>query len=134
MYIVLQVYSDSFSDEGLIGTYCGYSPPSTISTQSNIMYIQIYSNAGIADVRFSASCMALCGIFLSASSGSFSSIDSYNDGFYDSFQNCTWFITADNRQVVRLEIEEIDIEVFGDYLCSNAKIADAFMVCYQTVL
>ena len=122
------MYSGSLSKEGLIGTYCGSSPPPTISTQSNIMYIQIYSNAGIADVGFSASCIALCGIFLSASSGSFSSIDSDNDGSYDSFQNCTWFITADDRQVIRLEIEEIDIEIFNDDRCLTSEVSDNFMV------
>ena len=122
------MYSDSFSNEGHIGTYCGSSPPPTISTQSNIMYIQIYSNTGIADVGFSASCMALCGIFLSASSGSFSSIDSDNDGLYDNFQNCTWFITAGDRQVIRLEIEEIDIEILHGDRCSTSEVSDNFMV------
>ena len=131
--LFLQVYSDTISNEGLIGIYCGSSLPPTISTRSNIMYIQIYSKVGLADVRFSANCMALCGSFLSASSGSFSSIDSDNDGYFDSFQNCTWFITAGDNQVIRLEIEEMDIEAFNDDLCSSVEITNTFKVWYQTV-
>ena len=98
----LQVYSNTLSEEGHVGTYCGSAPPSTISTNSSIMYI-LFNNVGsIANTGFIAHYWALCEVYLFGSSGYFSSLDTDYTG---RGQNCTWVISANDSQIIRLEIE-----------------------------
>ena len=117
------------TEDGYLGTYCGSSPPPTIVTRSNIMYIQLYSDNSINGVGFSAQYEAQCWLVLSSDSGTFMSIDLDQDGFYDSNLNCTWQITADERHIIYLRFEQVDTHSLTiDDECSTAYTVDMLMV------
>ena len=125
--LFLQVYSNTLSEEGHVSTYCGSSPPSTLSTNSNIMYI-LYNNVGsIANTVFKAHYWALCEVYLLGSSGYFSSLDTDNTG---RGQNCTWVIAANSSQIIRIEIEGMYDGVWSKQykFCTQYK-----QVCYQSI-
>ena len=117
------------NEDGYLGTYCGSSPPPTLFAKSNIMYIQLYSDNSINGAVFSARYESQCGMALSAVSGTFMSIDRDQDGFYDTNLNCTWHITADERHIIHLRFEHVDIHsyTFGNE-CLTTHIADNLMV------
>ena len=117
------------NEDGYLGTYCGSSPPPTLFAKSNIMYIQLYSDNSINGAVFSARYESQCGMALSAISGTFMSIDRDQDGFYDTNLNCTWHITADERHIIHLRFEHVDIHsyTFGNE-CLTTHIADNLMV------
>ena len=119
----LQVYSSTLSEKGHVGTYCGSSPPSTISTNSSIMYI-LFNNVGsIANTGFKAHYLALCEVYLFGSSGYFSSLDTDYTG---RGQNCTWIIAANSSQIIRLEIEGMYDGVWSKHYCNQYE-----RVCYH---
>ena len=46
----------------------------------------------------------------------FTSMDSDNDGLYDANLDCLWTIEADETQIVKLHIQDIDIQ--DDAICN----------------
>ena len=46
----------------------------------------------------------------------FTSMDSDNDGLYDGNLDCLWTIEADEAQIVKLHIQDIDIQ--DDAICN----------------
>ena len=125
----LQVFSDTMNEDGYLGTYCGSSPPPTIVTKSNVMYIQLYSDNGINGAGFSAQYEAQCWLVLSTDSGTFMSLDRDQDGFYDNDLNCTWHITADEKHIIYLQFEYVDTHSLTiDNECWTSYRVDILMV------
>ena len=125
--VFLQVYSSTLSEKGHVGTYCGSSPSSTISTNSSIMYI-LFNNVGsVANTGFKAHYWALCEVYLFGSSGYFSSLDTDYTG---RGQNCTWIIAANRSQIIQIEIEGMnDVVLSKEYeFCTKSQ-----HVCYQHI-
>ena len=102
---------DGTNDEGdLIATYCGSVAPLDISTTSNIMYVQFFSDNSDSGRGFNATYITECKIILTERSGSFQPLDKDHDGLYDDIQNCTWIITANPEESIQLNISDIDID------------------------
>ena len=125
---ILQVYNDALDSTGLLGSYCGSSPPSSIFTGSNVAYLRFISDDTVTGAGFKARYQTQCELILTDTSGSFTSIDSDQDGYSDSYQNCTWIISGGDYKVVRLEITELDIHLVNTDLCSRSNIKDVFQV------
>ena len=123
------MYNDALNNTSLIGTYCGSSPPSTIFTGSNIAYLRFSSDGNVTGAGFQARYQTQCQLVLTDPSGSFTSIDSDQDGYSDSYQNCIWIISGGDNKVVRLEITEMDINAVNSGLCSRSDLDDVFQVC-----
>ena len=123
------MYNDALDNTGLIGTYCGSSPPSTIFTGSNIAYLRFSSDGNVTGAGFKARYQTNCEVVLTDTSGSFTSIDSDQDGYSDSYQNCIWIISGGDNKVVWLEITEMDINAVNSGLCSRSDLDDVFQVC-----
>ena len=129
------MYNDTLDSTALIGTYCGSSPPSTIFTGSNIAYLRFTSDGNVTGKGFNARYRAQCEVVLTDTSGSFTSIDSDQDGYSDSYQNCTWIISGGDNKFVRLEITEIEVNTdlcLRHYQDQVLGIEDIFQVCYYS--
>ena len=128
--LYLQVYNFALDESGLVGTYCGSNPPSTIFTGSNVAYLRFSSNDNVTGTGFKARYQTQCELILKDTSGSFSSMDSDQDGYSDSYQSCIWIISGGDNKVVWLEISELDINaVNSGGLCSRSDLDDVFQVC-----
>ena len=123
------MYNFALDESGLVGTYCGSTPPSTIFTGSNVAYLRFSSNDNVTGTGFKARYQTQCELVLTDTSGSFSSIDSDQDGYSDIYQSCIWIISGGDNKVVWLEISELDIYTVNTDLCYISDVDDVFQVC-----
>ena len=74
----------------------------------------------LLDVHFTpiSEIMEVCGsdTDLTGSTAMFTSMDSDSDGLYDANLDCLWTIEADEAQIVKLHIQDIDIQ--DDAICN----------------
>ncbi|KAJ8306835.1 hypothetical protein KUTeg_014919 [Tegillarca granosa] len=100
----------------LIGRYCGLKMPSTIRTTGNSMMVNFVSDSSVAYGGFTATYITTygprqgCGGVLNGTSGRFSSVDGDGDGLYENNLNCKWIIFVGDNKLVRLTIEDMEIE------------------------
>ena len=53
-------------------------------------------------------------LLLPGPSAKFTSLDSDNDGLYDANLDCVWTIESSDTQIVKLQIDSMDIQADGD--------------------
>ena len=53
-------------------------------------------------------------LLLPGPSAMFTSLDSDNDGMYDANLDCVWTIESSDTQIVKLQIDSMDIQEDGD--------------------
>ncbi|KAJ8306830.1 hypothetical protein KUTeg_014914, partial [Tegillarca granosa] len=124
----------------LIGRYCGLKMPSTIRTTGNSMMVNFVSDSSVAYGGFTATYITTygilhtitgprqgCGGVLNGTSGRFSSVDGDGDGLYENNLNCKWIIFVGDNKLVRLTIEDMEIEEAAcrfDYIKVHDGISD----------
>ena len=55
LFVNIQLYERGDYDDAVIGIYCGTTPPTTITTTSNVLVVKFITDLGIVHEGFNAS-------------------------------------------------------------------------------
>ncbi|XP_068160694.1 cubilin [Antennarius striatus] len=110
-YDYVEVRDGSMPSSPLLGTFCGSNiPPSLQSTQKSI-FIHFKTDSSISNHGFEAAygfALEGCGDTLTSPTGTITSPGHPNN--YPHGANCTWYISVDPGNLVRLSFDSFDLE------------------------
>ncbi|CAB1449409.1 unnamed protein product, partial [Pleuronectes platessa] len=109
----IKLYDGSDENAPLIGTFCGYRPPTANSTSSSAITMVFRTDSSVSMSGFQMMWYQNgCGGELSGISGSFNSPDYPNR--YPENRECMWYITTSPGSSITLTIHEFDVEFHQD--------------------
>ncbi|XP_067928524.1 bone morphogenetic protein 1-like [Watersipora subatra] len=111
-YDNVEIYDGANKSSMTIGKYCGSSKPPPLTSSSNEMYIEFYSDASVQRRGFRATYSTVCGGRLTATDTrkSIYSHAKYGDQQYDMTEDCDWLLQAPTNKLVRLEFIAFEVE------------------------
>uniref|UniRef100_UPI00398F64EE cubilin n=1 Tax=Pristiophorus japonicus TaxID=55135 RepID=UPI00398F64EE len=107
------------TDETLLTTACGNTPPGPITAPANVVAVRFQSEGSVGR-GFSASFTNRCGANFTASAGRVMSPNYPNR--YDSNLNCQYLINASSQLIVILQFEIFNIQGHSTCVDDNLKI------------
>ncbi|XP_060950209.1 cubilin [Limanda limanda] len=109
----IKLYDGSDENAPLIGTFCGYRPPTANSTSSSAITMVFRTDSTVSMSGFQMMWYQNgCGGELSGPSGSFNSPDFPNR--YPENRECIWYINTSPGSSITLTIHEFDVEFHQD--------------------
>lgn len=112
-YDYIKLYNGLNEQAPLIGTFCGYTPPSANSTTSSALTLVFKTDSSVSMSGFQMMWYQNgCGGDLSSPSGFFSS-PGYPDRYPEN-RECIWYITTSAGSSITLTIYEFDVEFHQD--------------------
>ncbi|XP_034427678.1 cubilin [Hippoglossus hippoglossus] len=109
----IKLYDGPDENAPLIGTFCGYRPPTANSTSSSAITMVFRTDSSVSMSGFQMMWYQNdCGGELSGPSGSFNSPDYPNR--YPENRECIWYITTSPGSSITLTIHEFDVEFHQD--------------------
>jgi len=115
-YDAVAVYNGNMIDSSsLIGKFCGTTLPSSVTSSSNQMLINFFSDYSGTGEGFSAEYTTIysCGGMLNGTTGSFRSLDADNDGRYENDLECLWRIIVPENNRILLQFSSFRLEPPG---------------------
>ena len=105
------MYDSNIDDSGLLGLFCGYSSPPTLTSTASVMYVLFTTTDSVEAAAFSATYTIQCGVvYRWPRVHQFKSVDRDGDGMYDNNLNCTWTIVGKEYDIIKLNISSMDIQ------------------------
>ena len=105
------MYDSNIDDSGLLGFFCGSSPPAILMSTASIMYVRFATADSLGAADFNATYTKQCGaVYKWSRAYQFKSVDRDDDGMYDDNLNCTWTIVGRDYDVILLNISSMDIQ------------------------
>ncbi|KAL3836256.1 hypothetical protein ACJMK2_021695 [Sinanodonta woodiana] len=112
-YDFIRVYDGLSMEDPVIGTYCGNNTPSAITSTSNVLLVQFYTDGSIAQRGFNATYAqedALCGGILTASAGPRTITSPLFPNPYLQDVRCRWTIdTPEANQQLHMTISDLSL-------------------------
>ncbi|XP_070545531.1 suppressor of tumorigenicity 14 protein-like [Ptychodera flava] len=122
-YDVLTIYDGSDSTHDIIGSYCGHTLPSAVTSSTNVASVIFKSDSVRTETGFQITYEAVgqsdvdsgCGDdrYQTSNSGSISSMNYNGANLYDNYAYCEWLIEVTEGQVIQFDFTNIDIESSG---------------------
>ncbi|RVE59186.1 hypothetical protein OJAV_G00201620 [Oryzias javanicus] len=115
LFDFVEVRDGSSSSSPLLGKFCGSDIPARLQSTQRSMYIQFRTDASISNRGFSAvydSAIEGCGDTLTGPSGTITSPG--HPTSYPHGANCTWFISVQPGNLIRLSFHSFNLEYHYD--------------------
>ncbi|KAJ8670094.1 hypothetical protein QAD02_001353 [Eretmocerus hayati] len=110
----LEIRDGSTDSSTLLGRYCRNSPPSSIATRGNMMYVRYYTDLTEPRNGFRALVTSsdLCGGVERGSRGGVITSPNYPDTYDTKSHTCTWWIMAPNKdRGIRIQFEDMQLPI-----------------------
>uniref|UniRef100_A0A3Q1IYA9 Uncharacterized protein n=1 Tax=Anabas testudineus TaxID=64144 RepID=A0A3Q1IYA9_ANATE len=131
----VEVRDGSTSSSPLLGTFCGVEMPPRLQSTQKSMYIKFKSDASVTNHGFEAaydSALQGCGDTLTSPSGTITSPG--HPTSYPHGANCTWFISVDPGNLIRLTFDSFNLEYHDNCYLDYLEVYDGGTVQNGTLV
>lgn len=133
VHFISQIFEGSvYTEENLIGRYCGNNMPPLITSQTNIVTVKFTTDWSTSDDGFQFQYQLVCGGVYGDDNGNISS-PNYPQP-YAGERSCEYDISAPQGKVIVLNVLDLDIEVHSQCEFDNLEVFDGFQADNATSL